>query len=104
VQFLKHKIPITRPFLPDEAHGGVPGRILAIAHPAPVRLVLKERAGRNAERSGQVSTAGVHCHECVELEEHSGFIENVLDGGNCAERMAPFVKRRAPLEHPPLNA
>src|SRR5258708_6023180 len=47
-------VPITAPALPEEACGWVPGRILPIHQPAPVRHLLEYDPHRASQRAGEM--------------------------------------------------
>ena len=52
--------PIAGGGLAEEAHGGIPRRIGASVHPAPVRMERQQKPDRAAESAGKVRDHGVH--------------------------------------------
>src|ERR1700726_3751248 len=72
-QFRAYTIQNARVFarfgLPEQTNRRIPGTIVAIEQPTPVRNVRQEDPDRSAETSGEMGYAGVHRDHQVEARD-----------------------------------
>ena len=66
-EFAHHTGPIARRFLTEQACAGIPGRVVAIQQPAPIRRKLEQYPHRLAERASQMRGGCVHADEEVQI-------------------------------------
>ena len=108
-QFFRHLgkniLPIARAFLPKQAHGRIPGRVLPIAEPAPVRRQGQRQPDRNPQSACQMSDRGVHRNDQVQVGHHRGGFREVrplLDShvrhGKALFQFRPLFGARSLLE------
>ncbi len=88
--------------LPEQAHGRIPGIVLAMEHPAPIRHRGQQHPDRLAERAGKMRDRRVDGDDEVERADRAGSIgeicklcAEVLDRGLALE---PFQIGRARAE------
>ena len=61
-------VPVAPFRLTEEAHGRVPGCIIAIREPSPVGRVREQGPDRFSEGSGEVRDRGIHGDDQVEIQ------------------------------------
>src|SRR5687768_10103251 len=61
-----HCGPVAGMMLTKDPHARIPGRVVAVRHPAPVRLSVEQQPHGNTERASQVSRHRVHGDHEVE--------------------------------------
>src|SRR6185437_9611651 len=80
-QTRKHAVPLPWRFLPEEMHGWIPGAILAIHQPPPVRHPLENHPAGPSERTGDMSDRCIGRYDKVEVFHHcKGVDEGVARG------------------------
>ncbi len=74
----KDRGPLPVRALPEEPHGRVPGRILALGEPAPFRHAAQRQKNRPSQRPGEVRRHGVDAHHQVEIGHQRCGVEQRL--------------------------
>src|ERR1700761_1584394 len=70
--------PIAPGLLPEQANGGIPGRIATVGQPQPVRHETQQGPDRLAHRPRQMQDAAIGHHDEIELRDHRGGIRKVV--------------------------
>lgn len=71
--------------LAEKAHGGVPGRIAPVEHPAPIGGVGEEDPGRSCQRAGKVGYDGIDA-------------DNKVEGGHQGSGVGEVMKFVGPID------
>ncbi|HEY6971129.1 MAG TPA: hypothetical protein VJA94_18110 [Candidatus Angelobacter sp.] len=67
---MKKGVPVARSGLPEEAHGGVPGSILPVEKPAPMRRAGKRKPNRPSQSTGKVSDGYIAAHDEIHVHHN----------------------------------
>ena len=78
-------LPVPDPLLAEQAHGGVPGRVLPVEHPAPVGGEGEQGPDRLPHRAREMGGGGVHRDEKVQPRDDRG------GGGEVRQRAAEVL-------------
>src|SRR5262249_40902811 len=70
--------PIIPFWLPEQTHRRIPGTIVAIEHPAPVRHVLESKPRRSTEGASQMRDRCVGGDDQVEAVHRSGGVDECV--------------------------
>ena len=74
---LDHAVPISEARLPKQPRGRIPGRILALEHPAEIGRERQEDPDRFAQRSGEMGNRRIDRNDAIQQREDSGGVREI---------------------------
>ena len=75
--FIKNPGPATDSALPEQAHGWVPGAVIALKEPAPIRVEGQQHPDGLAQRAGKMDNGRVRRHDQIEITHHRRCIRKI---------------------------
>src|SRR5262247_2710738 len=67
----EHTRPVAVRLLSEQTHCWIPGAVVAIDQPPPIRDLFERHPGRPAQGARQMSDGGIRSYDQVEVRHHS---------------------------------
>ena len=85
---------VARVILPEQAHGRIPGAVVAVEQPAPIGQTGQHDPGRAPERAREMGDAGAYCNDEVEAGDERRGLDKVGQVGREVDDVGALAQQR----------